>query len=184
MRAIIAFTLLVIGPLIMNAQTKIILSNGERTVKATLADNNATRQLVSELHKGSISIDMSEYGGFEMVGALPWSLPTENRQTTTVPGDIMLYQGNNMVIFYGSNSWSYTPLGKIEGATASSVKDFLGSGSARLTVSADTNSGVKNILNDGQSEDNTVYDLTGNIVKEQDLTPGIYIRNGKKFIAR
>ncbi|MCM1491050.1 MAG: cyclophilin-like fold protein [Muribaculum sp.] len=184
MRIFVSITLFIVSSLIMNAQTKIILTNGEKTVKATLADNNATRQLVSELQKGSISIDMSEYGGFEMVGALPWSLPTENRQTTTVPGDIMLYQGNNMVIFYGSNSWSYTPLGKIEGATAASVKDFLGIGSARLTVSADTNSGVKNILNDGQSEENTVYDLTGNIVKEQDLTPGIYIRNGKKFIVR
>lgn len=166
----------------MNAQTKITLSNREKTVTATLADNNATRQLITELQKGSITIDMSEYGGFEMVGALPWTLPTENRQITTVPGDIMLYQGSNIVIFYGSNSWSYTPIGKIDDATAASVKEFLGSGSVRLTISADTNSGVKNILNDGQSEDNAVYDLTGNMVKN--LTPGIYIRNGKKIIVR
>lgn len=168
----------------MNAQTKIILTNGEKTVTATLTDNKATRQLITELQKGSISVDMSEYGGFEMVGVLPWSLPTENRQTTTVPGDIMLYQGNNIVIFYGSNSWSYTPIGKIDDETAASVKEFLGSGSgsARLTISADTNSGVKNILSDGQVEDTSVYDLAGNMVK--DLTPGIYIRNGKKFIVR
>lgn len=96
MKTIIAFTLLAIGSLMMNAQTKILLTNGEKTAKATLADNNATRQLVSELQKGSITVDMSEYGGFEMVGALPWSLPTENRQTTTGPGDIMLYQGNKV----------------------------------------------------------------------------------------
>lgn len=135
----------------MNAQTEIILTNGEKQLTATLTDNKATRQLLTELQKGSITVDMSEYGGFEMVGALPWPLPTENRQTTTVPGDIMLYQGSNIVIFYGSNSWSYTPLGKIDDATASSVKEFLGSGNVRLTISADTNSGVKNILNDGQS---------------------------------
>lgn len=86
----------------MNAQTKIILTNGENYVKATLADNKATRQLVSELQKGSITIDMSEYGGFEMVGALPWSLPTENRQTTTEPGvnpEWMYFCHNNISHF-------------------------------------------------------------------------------------
>ena len=165
----------------MNAQTKILLTIGEKTVKATLADNNATRQLVSELQKGSISIDMREYGGFEMVGALPWSLPTENRQTTTNPGDIMLYQGNNMVIFYGSNSWSYTPLGKIEGATASSVKDFLGSGNIKLTISLEANSGFTDIYTDAE-EDDDIFDLKGRKIDPRHLSTGIYIKSGRKFV--
>ena len=167
----------------MNAQTKILLTIGEKTVKATLADNNATRQLVSELQKGSIAIDMSEYGGFEMVGALPWSLPTENRQTTTAPGDIMLYQGNNIVIFYGSNSWSYTPLGKIDGATAPSVKDFLGSGNIKLTVSLEANSGFTDIYTDAEENDD-IYDLKGRKIDPHHLSMGIYIKSGRKFVIR
>ncbi len=69
---------------------------------------------------------MSDYGGFEKVGTLPLSFTTSNSQISTAPGDIMLYQGNQMVIFYGTNSWSYTRLGKIDNATAESVSQFLG----------------------------------------------------------
>ncbi len=100
--------------LIGMAQTKILLSVNEMSLTATLVENEATRELVAMLEKGPIDIEMNDYGGFEKVGAFPQSFPTSNRQITTEPGDIMLYQGNNMVIFYGSNSWSYTPLGKIE----------------------------------------------------------------------
>ncbi|MDE6818807.1 MAG: hypothetical protein K2J09_06490, partial [Muribaculaceae bacterium] len=64
---------------------------------ATLADNEATRELTKLLEQGDIIIRMSDYGGFEKVGALPQSLPTSDTQITTVPGDIMFYQGNQMV---------------------------------------------------------------------------------------
>lgn len=183
MKTIIAFTLLAIGSLIMNAQMRILLTNGEKTVTATLTDNKATRQLITDLQKGSITVDMSEYGGFEMVGALPWSLPTENRQTTTGPGDIMLYQGSNIVIFYGSNSWNYTPIGKIDGATASSVKGFLGTDNIKLTVTLEANSGIESIYKDAEGDD-IIYDLEGNKVNLHHLSPGIYIRNGKKILVK
>ncbi len=107
------------------AQTKILFSVDEQSLPATLVENEATRELVELLEKGPIDIEMNDYGGFEKVGVLPQSFPTSNRQITTEPGDIMLYQGNNIVIFYGSNSWSYTPLGKIVDTSVSHLKEFL-----------------------------------------------------------
>lgn len=117
------------------SQNKVLLTVGANSMTATLADNNATRELMELMEKGSVTIQMSDYGGFEKVGALPQTFTTSNSQITTEPGDIMLYQGNNMVIFYGSNTWSYTRLGKIDGATVSNLKQFLGSGSISLTLS-------------------------------------------------
>ena len=108
-----------------SSQTKVQLKVGGNSMTATLTDNDATRELTKLLEQGDITIRMSDYGGFEKVGALPQSFPTSNTQITTEPGDIMLYQGNNMVIFYGPNSWSYTRLGKIDGGTASTIRQFL-----------------------------------------------------------
>lgn len=119
----------------VSTQTKVILTIGDRTANATLADNTACRELVALLKKGPVRVTMSDYGGFEKVGALPRSFNASDAQISTVPGDIMLYQGNRMVIFYGTNSWSYTRLGKIDKATAESVRKFLGTGNVTLTIS-------------------------------------------------
>ena len=80
-----------------------------------------------------MTIQMSDYAGFEKVGALGTSLPTSNSQTTTQAGDIVLYQGNQIVLFYGSNSWSYTRLGTIDDLT--SWTEALGSGDVSVTFS-------------------------------------------------
>lgn len=66
------------------------------------------------MRESPITIRMSDYGGFEKVGSLGESLPTSDRQTTTEEGDIVLYSGNQIVIFYGTNSWSYTRLGHVD----------------------------------------------------------------------
>ncbi|HIT59831.1 MAG TPA: hypothetical protein IAC33_01005 [Candidatus Fimousia stercorigallinarum] len=66
------------------------------------------------MRESPITIRMSDYGGFEKVGSLGESLPTSDRQTTTEEGDIVLYSGNQIVIFYGANSWSYTRLGHVD----------------------------------------------------------------------
>ena len=166
-----------------SSQTKILLKAGGNTMTATLVDNEATRELTELLKQGDMTISMSDYGGFEKVGALPQSFPTSNTQITTVPGDIMLYQGNQMVVFYGSNSWSYTRLGKIDGATASDVQQFLGSGDIALTLSLDSSAGIDDVAADNYKEE-IVYDLTGRRVTERPLAPGIYIINGKKRIVR
>ncbi len=162
-----------------NSQTKVILTVGGDSMTATLADNEATRELKELLEKGPITIQMSDYGGFEKVGVLPQSFTTSNSQITTEPGDIMLYQGNNMVIFYGSNSWSYTRLGKINGVTANELRQFLGTGSISLKISLDTTTGVGTVSSDG-SKEGIIYDLNGNRISETPLSQGIYIIDGKK----
>ncbi len=167
----------------ISAQTKVKLTVGGKSVSATLVDNGATRELVSLLQNGSITIDMNDYGGFEKVGALPQSLPTSNSQITTSAGDIMLYQGNNMVIFYGSNSWSYTRLGKIDDEYLSGLREFLGNGSISLTISLDTSSGIEEISTDKLQEE-TVYDLNGNRIIQCPFSPGFYIINGRKVLIK
>ena len=166
-----------------SSQTKVLLKVGGNTMTATLTDNEATRELTKLLEQGDMTIRMSDYGGFEKVGALPQSLPTSNTQITTAPGDIMLYQGNQMVIFYGSNSWSYTRLGKIDGATVSNLRQFLGNGDIVLTLSLESSTGIEDVTADA-NKDEIVYDLNGRRITKKPLAPGLYIINGKKTIIR
>ena len=166
-----------------SSQTKIVLKVGGNTMTATLTDNGATHELTKLLEQGDITIRMSDYGGFEKVGALPQSLPTSNTQITTVPGDIMLYQGNQMVIFYGSNSWSYTRLGKIDGATTSNLRQFLGNGDITLTLSLESSAGIEDVTANTNKEE-VIYNLNGRRITKKPLAPGIYIINGKKTIIR
>lgn len=166
-----------------SAQTKICLTIGSKSMTATLADNAAAQELVTLLAKGPITIDMEDYGGFEKVGALPQSLPASNSQITTAPGDIMLYQSCNVVIFYGSNSWSYTRLGKLDDATVESVRDFLGIGDITLEMSLCSDSGIMDISSD-IFENIVVYDLNGRIVKARPLRPGIYVIDNQKVVVK
>ena len=166
-----------------SAQTKVLLKVGGNTMTATLTDNEATRELTKLLEQGDITIRMSDYGGFEKVGALPQSLPTSNTQITTVPGDILLYQGNQMVVFYGSNSWSYTRLGKIDGATVSNLRQFLGNGDITLTLSLESSAGIEDVTANTNKEE-VIYDLNGRRITKKPLAPGIYIINGKKTLIR
>lgn len=181
MKKIIFFVLMVITSFMAYSQTKVLLTVGGNTMTATLVDNEATHELKELLNMGSITINMSDYGGFEKVGALPQSFTTSNTQITTEPGDIMLYQGNNMVIFYGSNSWSYTRLGKIDDVTVSELKQFLGNGDITLILSLHPDTAVKEISAD-EDKEQTIYDLTGNRVIKKPHSPGIYIINGKKAL--
>ena len=114
-------------------QTAFYVTVGGTTFSATFADNSGAQALKELLADGDITIEMSDYAGFEKVGSLGQSLPTSNSQTTTQAGDIVLYQGNQIVIFYGSNSWSYTRLGKIDDLTG--WTEALGSGSVSVTFS-------------------------------------------------
>ncbi len=108
---------------------------GNTRLAATLEDNAATAALKEKLKTAPLTITMSDYGGFEKVGSFGFDLPTSNEQITTQPCDFVLYQGNQLVIFYGSNSWSYTPLGKITGTTPEQLKNVLGSGNVSVTLS-------------------------------------------------
>ena len=108
-----------------------IVQVGGTTFTATLEENAAVDALVEMMEQGPVTIQMSDYSGFEKVGPLGTSLPTSNQQTTTQAGDIVLYQGNQIVMFYGSNSWSYTRLGHIDDLTG--WEEALGSGDVAAT---------------------------------------------------
>ena len=112
---------------------KMTLQIGNSSFTVTLESNAAVEALVDMMREAPVVIQMSDYSGFEKVGSLGTSLPTSNSQTTTKPGDIVLYNGNQIVIFYGSNSWSYTRLGKID--DLSGWEDALGSSDVTVTFS-------------------------------------------------
>lgn len=116
-----------------NTVEKMTLQIGNNTFTATLENNDAVDALVDMMREEPVVIQMSDYSGFEKVGSLGTSLPASNKQTTTQSGDIVLYNGNQIVIFYGSNSWSYTRLGRID--DLSGWEDALGSGDVAVTFS-------------------------------------------------
>jgi len=105
---------------------------GETAVEVSWEENEAVEAL-RELARDGLSIQMSMYGGFEQVGPIGQSLPREDRQTTTQAGDIVLYAGNQLVVFYGSNSWAYTRLGRITDKSATELSELLGSGDTVIT---------------------------------------------------
>ena len=109
------------------------VSVGGETFSAAFADNSGAEAWKELLADGPVTISMSDYGSFEKVGALGRNLPTSDSRVTTQPGDIVLYQGNQIVLFYGSNTWSYTRLGKIEDLTG--WEEALGSGKVSVTFS-------------------------------------------------
>lgn len=88
-------------------------------------DNAAVEELLKKLEEGDITYTAENYGGFEKVGNLGFSLPQSDTQITTVAGDVMLYLGENIVLFYGSNTWAYTKIGKMQGFTDEELKDIL-----------------------------------------------------------
>lgn len=106
---------------------------GDTVFLATLEENEAVSAFVEMMKTEPVIISMSDYSGFEKVGPLGTSLPASNSQTTTNAGDIVLYNGNQIVIFYGSNSWSYTRLGHIDDLTG--WEEALGSGDVTVTFS-------------------------------------------------
>lgn len=108
---------------------------GGRTFTATLVDNTSAQALVEQLAKGDITVDMEDYADMEKVGTLGISLPRNDRPTTTGPGDLILYQGHNFVIYYDTNSWNFTRLGKIDNVSQTELKAALGEGDVRVTLS-------------------------------------------------
>lgn len=109
---------------------------GNTEVSVDWESNNSVKALIKLVELEPLEIEMSMYGGFEQVGSLGTSLPRDDKQITTKAGDIVLYSGNQIVVFYGSNSWAYTRLGSITDKTASEMADLLGNGNVRITISS------------------------------------------------
>jgi len=123
------------GVLPMKLNIQIDNGTSKHSLTATLNDNSSSRALVEFLEKGSITIDMHDYGNFEKVGSLPTSFPRNDTQITTEPGDIILYQGNQITFYYDTNSWNFTRLGKIDGATKDGLKKIFGKGKVTAALS-------------------------------------------------
>lgn len=117
------------------AGRKMRVQVGDYHFTATLEDNTAVEELREMMKEGPVTIQMDDYSGFEKVGSLGRSLTASDSQTTTNPGDIVLYNGNKLVVFYGSNSWSYTRIGRIDDLTE--WEKALGSGSVTVVFAVE-----------------------------------------------
>ena len=109
---------------------------GKTEVSVEWEDNESVAALADLVKAGPLSIEMSPYGGFEQVGPLGARLPRNDRQTTTKAGDVVLYAGDQLVLFYGPNTWAYTRLGRITDKTPAGLAELLGGGGVTVTVSS------------------------------------------------
>nr|WP_326189580.1 cyclophilin-like fold protein [uncultured Oscillibacter sp.] len=106
---------------------------GDQELLATFADNSSAEEFRELLAQGPLTIEMEDYGGFEKVGPLGTTLTRNDTQITTEPGDVILYQGNQITIYYGTNSWSFTRLARID--DPSGLQEVLGEGAVSVTFS-------------------------------------------------
>ena len=110
------------------------MSIGGTPVEVAWEANEAVEALRELCKDQTLTIDMSMYGGFEQVGSIGSTLPQSDVQTTTSAGDIMLYSGDQMVVFYGSNTWAYTPLGHITDKSEDELTQLLANGNVTVTL--------------------------------------------------
>ena len=106
-----------------------------KVLKILAAENSSADTFMDLLKTGDVTIEMQDYGSFEKVGSLGTTLPRNDEPITTEPGDVILYQGNQITIYYNINSWSFTRLGKVQGLSQAELKEILGSGDASVTFS-------------------------------------------------
>lgn len=151
-----------------------------RIASVTLADNNATRELVAKLQSAPVTVTLDTNEDFEIWGDLGFSLPTSNEQINAQPGDVILYSGRNICIFYGTNPWTYTRLGRIDNLTGDELRTFLKAGESNIsvTLSLSSSTGISNVSAEGRSSN--VYTLQGTLAQAGRKV--IVIHNGRKTI--
>lgn len=115
-------------------EKEMVLRIGDTKVDVTWLDNESVAALKEKAEEGPLTVKMTMYGGFEQVGALGFTLPSDDTAMDTVAGDIVLYTGNMLVIFYGTNSWNYTGLGHVENKTVQDMEELLANGDVVLTL--------------------------------------------------
>ena len=115
-------------------KTTLYLTIGGVTKSATLVSNSSTEALVAQLQKGDITYEAHDYGDFEKVGALGYTFPQNNEQIKTDPGDLILYQGSNLCIYYDTNSWDFTRIGKLDNMTQADIKTWVKAGGGNVAV--------------------------------------------------
>ena len=168
---------------------KMYITVDGQTLTATLADNTSAQALMEALKQAPITYEAHDYGNFEKVGPLGQSFPENNENLTTEPGDIILYQGSNLCLYYDTNTWTFTRIGKIEGKTQAELKQFLkaGQGNITVTLSIGITTGINGLppnpspRGEGNFKgEGSIYTISGQRVMNP--TKGIYIKNEKKVI--
>ena len=101
------------------------VSVGDRFFSINLESNSSADAFIEKIKSGTLEIDMSDYGGFEKVGNLPWAITTNDKEITTRPGDLILYEGNKITIYYGENTYKFTKLGRLN-ADEEEIKEAFG----------------------------------------------------------
>ena len=165
----------------VKAQTtmdKMYITIGGQTQSVTLVDNDATRELVAALQSAPITVTLND-NNFEIWGSLGKSLTTKNEQMTAQPGDVVLYSGQYICIFYGSNAYSYTRLGHIDGLSENELRTFLkaGQNNISVTLSLAETTGINTVKSE-KSKDKKCYTLQGTLALVGQK--GIVIKDGKK----
>jgi len=138
--------------------------NGEK-ISVSWEENESVEALRKLVSEEALEIEMSMYGGFEQVGYLGQYLPRNDKRMTTGAGDIVLYSGNQIVIFYGSNTWSYTKLGNIVDMASGSISEIPGKGNVNITIKIEENE--KNDLLKNEHKDYWFYHYFDKGVKKQ-----------------
>ena len=118
-----------------SASMKLKIHVNDTMFTATLNDNSSAKALVELLQKGDLTLDMEDFSNFEKVADLPITLPRNDTPTDTDAGDLILYLGKRIVIYYDKNSWNFTTLGKIDNVNKKRLKQILGDGNATVTFS-------------------------------------------------
>ena len=106
---------------------------GDYELLATFADNSSAEEFKELLSQGPVTVEMEDYGGFEKAGPLGTTLTRNDQQITTEPGDVILYQGNQITVYYGTNTWNFTRLARIDDPT--DLEEKLGDGTVQVTFS-------------------------------------------------
>ena len=119
----------------MKIQIEITSESENHTLTATLENNSSAVAFYELLQKGPVTISMHDYGNVQKVGSLGKTLPRNDTQITTSAGDIILYQGNQITIYYDKNSWNFTRLGRVDGKTQAELKKILGKGNVTTVFS-------------------------------------------------
>ena len=116
---------------------KLKIHVNDTTFTATLEENSSAKAFAEFLAQGDMTLDMRDYGSFEKVADLPRSFPRNDKQIDTDAGDIILYQGNSITIYYDKNSWNFTRLARIDNVNKKRLQQILGKGNVKATFSVE-----------------------------------------------
>ena len=119
------------------ASVKLKIHVNDTTFTATLEENSSAKAFAEFLTQGDMTLDMHDYGSFEKVADLPRSFPRNDKQIDTDAGDIILYQGNSITIYYDKNSWNFTRLARIDNVNKKRLQQILGKGNVKATFSVE-----------------------------------------------